>query len=40
MPKEYEPLIVAILTDKDLNDVDRIYEALYVWFKIILYHVK
>ena len=29
MDKEYEPLLNAILTDKDLNDADRIYESLY-----------
>lgn len=29
MDKEYEPLLTAILTDKDLHDADRIYESLY-----------
>ena len=30
MDKEYEPLLNAILTDRDINDADRIYESLYV----------
>jgi len=31
MDKQYEPLLVAILTDRDMNDTDRIYESLYVF---------
>lgn len=30
MDKVYEPLLNAILTDRDINDADRIYESLYV----------
>ena len=30
MDKQYEPLIQALLTDMNENDVDRIYESLYV----------
>ena len=35
MDKQYEPLLVAILTDRDMNDTDRIYESLYVYIYII-----
>jgi hypothetical protein len=30
MDKQYEPLIQALLTDKNSVDVDRICESLYV----------
>ena len=39
MDKQYESLINALLTDTDANDIDKIYESLYVWtsfFYIIL----
>lgn len=38
MDKMYEPLIFALLTEKDIVDVDKIYESLYVSTSIQVYN--